>query len=334
MSVINQMLRDLEQRKVNEPHSEHYIDEINIIAERQFNFWWILLPIMIILVASGAFYLHAVNNKTQIVVLPTLPGDVSEIKHEVLVVRDDVQRAEVAEYKLEQELEKKVTVDKANAVTVTEKRDIKKAVVKSPVKQASVKQPSVKREIYLKKESKQAPKSESKMVTKKIDVVNVKTIKTAPKQTKSKQKPLAEVKMPVVKVKAPAKSSIVIKSSEPQKKTSEQVIYQARQLMENDQRAAIQLLKENLKLVSPDADYYSLLANLQQRRQQYDDAIISYRKALELSPNKGELWIGVALAYRGTGEEDNAVNAFKRAYNADEISPEFRTYAAQQIGRQ
>ncbi|MCK5649567.1 MAG: hypothetical protein KAI22_11880, partial [Gammaproteobacteria bacterium] len=62
-----------------------------------------------------------------------------------------------------------------------------------------------------------------------------------------------------------------------------------------------------------------------------DKAIVYYRKALEIAPQKGELWIGIALAYRGTGEQDNAVRAFKQALITDEISSELRNYALQQI---
>jgi hypothetical protein len=49
------------------------------------------------------------------------------------------------------------------------------------------------------------------------------------------------------------------------------------------------------------------------------------------SADKGELWIGIALAYRGTGEENNAMQAFKQALISENISPQLRQYASQQI---
>ena len=312
MSVINQMLRDLEQRKVKTPVSEHYIDEVNIIAKRQFNPWWIILPAIIILIAGGSLYIPSFikesfnkqevenNIKKQEVVFSNLPNDISEIEHKPEGESDDVPIVEMQGAEIQ-------VVEKAKkSAALIESSELIKSHKQEPKKES---------EVVIK----------SKVVIKKVELKKSETKKT--EQNKVEIKPSPETK--ITAVKAPVKSSV---KSIPDKKTSAEVVYQAGQLMSTDQSAAIQLLEENIKLVSPDADYYSLLANLQQRRKKYDDAIISYRKALELEPYKGELWIGIALAYRGTGEDANALKAFKQALSSIEISPELKHYAAQQVG--
>ncbi|MCW8931772.1 MAG: tetratricopeptide repeat protein [Gammaproteobacteria bacterium] len=327
MSVINQMLRDLEQRKAKDSISNHYIDEVNIVAKKQFNLWWFTVPVLIALALmiylySPLLFKEGTNEntliknlypldekhttKTQEVVFPDLPKELSEIETVAAPMIDAIQTEEIK--KSVQQQKEKLQADK-NIVAI-EKVNAKKVY----------KQPSVKIETYEKAEQ----KLEKKESAKKMEVVKVKTKNI--ESIKLEKKPLVKVKASNVKVKAPIKST--------QKKSSEDIVYQAGQLMVSNQSAAIQLLEENIKRVSPDADYYSLLANLQQRRKKYDNAIISYRKALELEPNKGELWIGIALAYRGTGEENNALKAFKQALNSIDISSELKQYAAQQLDNQ
>ena len=317
MSVINQMLRDLEQRKVKDSIADHYIDEVNIIAKRQFNpLWFSLLALAVVLIAGMILYLSSAqkNSPAQVIdkqliqnaeiqksALTNLANNLSDIKQPLAKVMDTPLLLD-SPVNLPAEAHLLANNKTVQAIAVKENSETKKAY-----KQASV---------------------NIKTVLKPEQQVRLNTEVKITESSKETAKAINVLPETAVVVKVPVKSSV---KSIVNKKTTEQVVYQARQLMTLNQTAAIQLLEENLKEVSPDTDYYSLLANLQQRRQKFDKAIVYYRKALEIAPQKGELWIGIALAYRGTGEQDNAVRAFKQALITDEISSELRNYALQQI---
>ncbi len=318
MSVINQMLRDLEQRKNKEAVAEHYIDEVNIIAKKQLNIWWVLLVLVLVLPAGIYFYFISIEKSSKVIslhpdkeVLLTLPVDISEVKKQE---------------------EKKIP----DLIPVIERTESPKSVYK---------QPTVKTKIELKPSVKFNEQEET--VTQTVKVISnpitpaetnrVKEKKTTESRVKIKSKSSRVTSYSETKTKVTSNTAVKVKQSPAKKtvnkKTREQVVYQARELMARDQSAAIQLLKENINIINPDMDYYSLLANLQQRQKQYDDAIISYRKALEIAPQQGELWTGIALAYRGTGEDENAIKAFQQALTTDNLSPELRRYVAEQLNK-
>lgn len=255
---------------------------------------------------------------------PVLPENISEINQKQESSIDTAQTIETVKNEplKESSIPAKSTL-KENVKPLV--KTLKEPIAKTLVIEREPKQPSVKIETFVKSEGQQKAKAKvKKSETNSAQFIKVKSEMVKPVKTKEKrivEKKLADNK---TTVKTPLKSL-------PRTITSEEVVYQAGQLMETNQGAAIQLLKEKIKLVSPDADYYSLMANLQQRRKEYDEAIISYRKALEIAPDKGELWIGIALAYRGTGEEANAKKAFKQALTSIEISRELKRYAQKQL---
>jgi len=275
MSVINQMLRDLEQRKVAAPASNHYIDEVNIIAKTPANLWRPLLAIIIAIIIVVSVYLlfsnqqAADNNRLETIILD-LPAAVTAIPRKPETTR----------------------------ITTPE-------VIKKPAQQSS--QQSTQHSI-------QQPSQ--KPVQKKH---SIEAEKKSIKQTN------AEVKSTVVNL---VKTSVKKKQD---KKSSAELIQQARVLMEDDQNEAITLLENNVQKISPNADYYAMLANLYQRQHHYDEAIVFYRKALNVKPDSGEIWIGIALAYRETGETDNSEMAFNKAISSNTLSPALKQYAEQQI---
>ncbi|MCU7938214.1 MAG: tetratricopeptide repeat protein [gamma proteobacterium symbiont of Bathyaustriella thionipta] len=328
MSVINQMLRDLEERKLKEVASEHYIDEVNIVARKTMSPWWILLPFIIIIVVAINLSLHFLNNNKRdatpteppaiitqnkaLSIVPDLPENLSEIKPQTRSHFVDSKETHITINKMIPPINKETIIEKSKAQTI-EKAEKKAIIVTDNV--------------------------ESKTKIEINQQLPVKTVMTQPvKNNSPARKQIIKEKVPVkvssvnVKVKSPVKNQTKtskIKSSV----TTEKLIYQARLLMSDNQIEAIELLENNSKKISPDADYFSLLANLYQRRQNYDNAIVYYRKALEIAPNKGEIWIGLALAYQTTGEEDNAAAAFKQALTKDDLSLKLRAYAREQIGR-
>ncbi len=79
MSVINQMLQDLEQRKITSKLTNHYIDEVNIVAKKGMPPWFILLIITLSIIIF-LFYSFPVTKQTKqqaVIKLPLLEKNTS-----------------------------------------------------------------------------------------------------------------------------------------------------------------------------------------------------------------------------------------------------------------
>lgn len=294
MSVINQMLRDLEQRRAKVPAASHYIDEINIVAKKESNYWWLLVLLLIIIIIAVNFYLHDLNQNTDNSIREN-----NSSHHPVKLVKSQIASVKAAQTGSDTAT---AAVNKQNPVTLT------KQIVAS-LEKDTFKQPSIRTATIIKSE----PRSTEMDKTDKIIVM------TSIKKTTAVEKTVG---------KPPVKTRFNKKIAQ---KSSAALIQQARLLMSQDQNKAVKLLEGNVEKTTPDADYYALLANLYQRKKRFADALDVYRKALETAPDKGELWIGIALAYRGIGQMDNAASAFINALQTEDISPELKRYALQQV---
>ncbi len=327
MSVINQMLRDLEARKEKESVQTHYIDEINIIADKRnskYLYLWFIAGFGLLLAAVLLYFFQMPNHSqknTKLEKIIDLP----------------VELAAIESYSGESKI-------------------IEKSVIKAPDRVQTDK-PAILTEIKKSQQDK-TPGYKSEPVHKNISrpekntirnsagvLLSNKKISTDKAVSRSKisqpgiQKSLASVK-PVTALKPEVKQALEkvpvkykiepVKDKQLQNK-SEGIMLQARNLMITDLGAAILLLEKELQTIPPNVDYYSLLANLYQRQQRYDDAIVFYQKALKKAPQKGNLWVGIALAYRSNGEYADEQNAFKKAALARDISPALRQYAIQQV---
>lgn len=320
MSVINQMLRDLEARKAQPSASNHYSDEVNIIAAGQPKLWWIILPVLLAVIISVNVYLHRVNqNASDTVVAKENTLNIDASVHETLIHLP----SEIAQLNTETTAKGSHTLsgDSNNINKTIEKPELSGPIIKAEFKEKT-KQPSITIKQFNKEISSTQPvpeiKSDSLSTPEKKQNTQT-TNKKIESQTPNDVKSLT--KTPVIP------DIKIVKTS----KASSDWLYQARLLMVNDQTEAIKLLEQHLHDANHDTDYYALLANLYQRQKSFDNAIITYKKALDIAPDNGELWIGIALAYQGTGEVDNAQMAFKRAYRSVNISPALKQYAGQQI---
>jgi len=324
MSVINQMLRDLESRNGNVTTSRHYIDEVNIIAPKSVNLWWLVLPAMIVAILSVNVYLHFSNQKTanhamiqtqqsvmdtiRADILSDLPDQLSEISQNPV---NSVAKTPSDSIEMNRENNPAILAKASKPEISTSETLIPKTMAPSPsqiehsVSDEPLRQPSAKIKTVIKTQTKVSASEEA---TATISADN------SEKVVKSL------VKIPV-------------KSKQPEIDNIE-LIHQARLLMADDYTVAIQFLEHNLEKTTPDSDYYALMANLYQRQERFDEAIIFYQKALKITPDKGELWIGIALAYQGTGEIDNSQRAFKKAVISKNINPALKQYAAQRIFRE
>ncbi|MCU7834426.1 MAG: tetratricopeptide repeat protein [gamma proteobacterium symbiont of Taylorina sp.] len=309
MSVINQMLRDLEQRKVQSGISSHYIDEVNIVAKKTINLWFPVLILLLALILITALYFYPVKIN-------------ESMKKESAILAKKTQEK---------------IISRQETIKISpEQKEIKAEPIQNKVDPISEKQA----EKHIEKQQTAAEVKQEAAVTQSVSQKKD-PISTSPEQKKTKKKPKVTLKPEQAKtlinhpvrqtIAAPTESKVTRRYSRTiVQNTPLEIVNQARQLMSKDISKAIELLEQNLIIITPDADYYATLANLYLRQKHFDNAIFNYQQALKLDKNKGELWIGLALSYKGSGAADKAEKAFKQAANSSDISPQLRDYAKQQ----
>lgn len=76
---------------------------------------------------------------------------------------------------------------------------------------------------------------------------------------------------------------------------------------------AISILEQSLHAATGRADYLAFLAALYQRERRHDESIESYGRALALQPQQASWWVGMAISLENAGRRDDAVKAYKQA---------------------
>lgn len=75
------------------------------------------------------------------------------------------------------------------------------------------------------------------------------------------------------------------------------------------------------------ADFQSLAGAIAQRQGRPDDSAEFYRNALRLKPADGRAWVGLAIALEAQGHQPEAREAFRRALDTEGLSPELQALA-------
>jgi len=106
---------------------------------------------------------------------------------------------------------------------------------------------------------------------------------------------------------------------------------QGRLLAERGQdAAAIEVLEDALPEAGNDAGYLALLAGIYQRSGRAGDAVAAYRGALALMPAQGPWWMGLGLALESLGDGTGAREAYRQAL-ARPLVPRIRQYVHQRL---
>lgn len=88
---------------------------------------------------------------------------------------------------------------------------------------------------------------------------------------------------------------------------------------QGDTEGAVKTLESHAAHAAGDADFQGLFAFLLQKRQRYADAAQHYQAALALRPGEGRWWFGLGLALEGAGRIDEAKTAFGKARDAGNL---------------
>lgn len=89
---------------------------------------------------------------------------------------------------------------------------------------------------------------------------------------------------------------------------------------QGDAEGAVKTLETYQAHATGDADYQGLFAFLLQKRQRYAEAVQHYQAALALRPNEGRWWYGLGLVLEGAGRGEEAKAAYGKARDAGNLS--------------
>ncbi len=88
---------------------------------------------------------------------------------------------------------------------------------------------------------------------------------------------------------------------------------------EGNTKQALTLLETISPSLNENPDFYALLAALYEHNNNEILAIKIYKQLLLVYPNNGNLWYGLGIALEKTGQLKDAINAYNRALNQDQL---------------
>lgn len=101
------------------------------------------------------------------------------------------------------------------------------------------------------------------------------------------------------------------------------------------ERNALILALDTLDKTAPYADqlgdYQAFMAALLQRQNRHKEAITHYQIALQLSPNSGLWLMGLGISLQAVQRQEDARDVYKRALEAHSLSPELQAFVAQRL---
>lgn len=101
---------------------------------------------------------------------------------------------------------------------------------------------------------------------------------------------------------------------------------------------AVAILEQRLPALAQDTDYYALLAALYQRQGRYENAAALYRKMLDTNPMVGLWWIGLGISLEKLEQNEAAREAYEKARASGTLAAQMIQYtdnrlaALQEIG--
>ncbi|MDH5190945.1 MAG: tetratricopeptide repeat protein [Gammaproteobacteria bacterium] len=94
---------------------------------------------------------------------------------------------------------------------------------------------------------------------------------------------------------------------------------------------ALQMLERISPDVATQADYHALRATLYQQLGRYDRAIVIYQDVLRVKPDRGRWWMGLALSLEAKGDHKSALNAYRNVTLTSDLNYRMKTFAEQKV---
>lgn len=105
------------------------------------------------------------------------------------------------------------------------------------------------------------------------------------------------------------------------------------QVDKNDAKTALATLQRSLPFAAQKPDYSAFMAALLQREKRHQEAITLYAQALNKRPDNGFWWMGYAISLKADNRPAEARQAFIRAKDSNQLSPELQAFVEQEISR-
>ena len=102
------------------------------------------------------------------------------------------------------------------------------------------------------------------------------------------------------------------------------------QVERGDAATALSTLQRNAP-ASESAEYHGFLAALLQRSERHKEAIDHYLVALRANSTAGPWLLGLGISLQADGQAGKAAEIFRRARQSDSLSPELRAFAEQRL---
>lgn len=102
-------------------------------------------------------------------------------------------------------------------------------------------------------------------------------------------------------------------------------------LERGDSIAAQEILEKQVAINKAGENTYAMLAPLYQQQGAYEESAGLYRKLLEKNQKNGRYWMGLAIALEALKDQSNALNAYRRAQQSGGLQPGLADYAGQRV---
>ncbi len=103
------------------------------------------------------------------------------------------------------------------------------------------------------------------------------------------------------------------------------------QVERGELNAGVQTLAHSLEFSTDNADYIAFYAGLLQRQQKHAEAIEQFSRALAQRGNVGVWLLGLGISLDAQGRSGDAQEAYRRAKASGNLSPELRVFADQRL---
>ena len=103
------------------------------------------------------------------------------------------------------------------------------------------------------------------------------------------------------------------------------------ELERGDATSARQVVDRALPYADAQADFQSLAGAVAQRQGKPADAANFYRSALRLKPTDGRSWVGLGMSLEAEGHQPEAQEAFRRALASDGLSADLQSLAQRKL---
>jgi MSHA biogenesis protein MshN len=94
---------------------------------------------------------------------------------------------------------------------------------------------------------------------------------------------------------------------------------------------ALGTLEKSLPYAKQQADYQAFVAALLQRQNRHQEAIVYYQAALQMSPNSSLWLMGLGISLQALQRKTDARDAYQRAIETRGLSPELQAFVAQRM---